>query len=283
MLEEQGVTCLRVGADSPMLSSLPTIGENIRKLRVAAGYRHQGEFAKRVGVPQSRLSDWENDRYKTIDTPSLLKLAKAIGCPIGALLHGVDADYDVVALSILAGESRDTGDKPTYGFALLANEVALIEWLRGLSPHDRTAALEAVTERASSPLPSTKGPENASRKTRASVTSAVTPLEVEDRLPVSIEREAAHAAAEETPAAAGPADRLSESEDVEMRVRADILSRFRRKELAQRLLATADEIRAVATALRAGAPAPATQTKEPAAPRGRAGVRHGHARRRKGE
>lgn len=77
-----------------MLSALPTIGENIRRLRHAAGFKRQGDFAERVGVPQSRVSDWENDRYETIDTRSLVKLAKILSVPVDELLRGVDADYD---------------------------------------------------------------------------------------------------------------------------------------------------------------------------------------------
>src|SRR6059058_1554641 len=73
-----------------------TIGENIRHVRERAGYGRgkQGEFAKQAGVSQTRLSDWENDRFGTPDLKSLLKIAKAGGVSIDTLLAGLDPDYD---------------------------------------------------------------------------------------------------------------------------------------------------------------------------------------------
>lgn len=48
-------------------------------------------------VPQSRVSDWENDRYGLPDTSTLLKIAKTLGCSIDDLLSGVDPRYDTAA------------------------------------------------------------------------------------------------------------------------------------------------------------------------------------------
>jgi transcriptional regulator with XRE-family HTH domain len=59
----------------------PSIGSNIKRLRLAKGYRIQGDFAKALDVPQPRLADWENDRYKTPDLFSL---------------EGIDKKYDLV-------------------------------------------------------------------------------------------------------------------------------------------------------------------------------------------
>jgi transcriptional regulator with XRE-family HTH domain len=75
----------------------PSIGANIKRLRLAKGYRIQGDFAKALDVPQPRLADWENDRYKTPDLFSLMKMAKVLGCSIDALLAGFDKNYDLVS------------------------------------------------------------------------------------------------------------------------------------------------------------------------------------------
>lgn len=77
-----------------------TIGENIRRLREAAGYvRRQNEFADLVGVKQSRLSLWETTDMVP-ETTMLVKVAKALNCSVDDLLAGVDADYDQVVRTI---------------------------------------------------------------------------------------------------------------------------------------------------------------------------------------
>lgn len=79
-----------------MLALVTRVGENIRRLRDRkAADESQGEFAARVGVTQSQLSDWEHSRYLP-DTASLLKLAKALDCTIDEILDGVDAEYDAI-------------------------------------------------------------------------------------------------------------------------------------------------------------------------------------------
>lgn len=79
-------------------SQVATIGENIRRARIAAGYgdKRQGAFAREIGVTQSRLSDWENDRGAFIELPNLLRIAKGAKVSIDVLLAGVDPDYDLV-------------------------------------------------------------------------------------------------------------------------------------------------------------------------------------------
>jgi transcriptional regulator with XRE-family HTH domain len=73
-----------------------SVGQNIKRLREAKGYKTQGEFAAALEVPQPRVSDWENDRYDLPDTASLLKIAKKLKVSIDELLTGVDNDYDAV-------------------------------------------------------------------------------------------------------------------------------------------------------------------------------------------
>ena len=69
---------------------MPSIGENIRRLRTAAGYKTQGAFASAIGVPQPRLSDWENDRYGVPEIPNLLRIAKKLKVSVNQLLAGFD-------------------------------------------------------------------------------------------------------------------------------------------------------------------------------------------------
>ena len=68
-----------------------SLGQNIKRLRTAAGISTQRALADRLHVPQPQVSDWENDRYGTLETPTLMKLAKVLRCTIDQLLDGVDA------------------------------------------------------------------------------------------------------------------------------------------------------------------------------------------------
>ena len=73
-----------------------SLGQNIKRLRLAAGISTQRALADRLHVPQPQVSDWENDRYGTLETQTLMKLAKVLRCTIDQLLDGVDPDYDQV-------------------------------------------------------------------------------------------------------------------------------------------------------------------------------------------
>jgi transcriptional regulator with XRE-family HTH domain len=79
-----------------MLSAVATIGENIRRLRSKAGYSTQGAFATALGVPQPRLSDWENDRWGVPETLTLVKIAKILDISVDELLAEVDQEYEVI-------------------------------------------------------------------------------------------------------------------------------------------------------------------------------------------
>ena len=82
--------------------SLVSLGQNIKRLRIAAGLATQRALADRLHVPQPQVSDWENDRYGALETQTLIKLAKVLRCSIDQLLDGVDPDYDQVR------EARET-------------------------------------------------------------------------------------------------------------------------------------------------------------------------------
>lgn len=79
---------------------MATIGENIRRLRIAAGFAEQKPFAEALSVPQSRVSDWEHDRYGLPDTVTLMKIAKTLGVSIDVLLAGIDPQYDFASGSL---------------------------------------------------------------------------------------------------------------------------------------------------------------------------------------
>ncbi len=63
-------------------------------------------------MPQPQVSDWENDRHTVLETGTLLRIAKALGCSVDQLLSGVDPDYDRVreATAATAGDVGTTID-----------------------------------------------------------------------------------------------------------------------------------------------------------------------------
>ena len=99
----QLVTC---GREQVSFEPLATIGENIARLRMEAGHKKQGDFAGVLGVPQGQLSDWENNRYGLLDTDTLIKIAKVLGCSIDRLIAGVDPTYDAVVARDLVRPDR---------------------------------------------------------------------------------------------------------------------------------------------------------------------------------
>ena len=80
-----------------------SVGKNIKRLRTVMGLRTQKALVELLGVPPSRVSDWENDRYAVLDISSLIKLAKAFHCSVDELLAGVDPDYDRIREGGAAG------------------------------------------------------------------------------------------------------------------------------------------------------------------------------------
>lgn len=91
-----------------------SLGQNIKRLRIAAGISTQRALADRLHVPQPQVSDWENDRYATLETPTLFKLAKVLRCTIGQLLNGVDPDYDGQVRETREAAAAETG-RVDYG------------------------------------------------------------------------------------------------------------------------------------------------------------------------
>jgi transcriptional regulator with XRE-family HTH domain len=72
------------------LAVVPSIGDNLRRLR---GSRSQKEVAQKMGVPQPQVSDWERDRYGTLDLATLFRLAIGYDCAIEEIVAGVDRSY----------------------------------------------------------------------------------------------------------------------------------------------------------------------------------------------
>ncbi len=76
-----------------------TLGTNIKRLRMLAGFRTQKELADLLRVSSSQLSEWVTGRYGAPSISSLVRLAKALGCSVEDLLVGVDPDYDRIRRS----------------------------------------------------------------------------------------------------------------------------------------------------------------------------------------
>ena len=87
-----------------------SLGKNIKRLRTAAGFQTQKAYAELLGVLQSQVSDWENDRYANLEICTLVKLAKVFHCSVDELLAGVDPNYD----RILEGGAVGAGSARTW-------------------------------------------------------------------------------------------------------------------------------------------------------------------------
>lgn len=72
-----------------------SVAANLVRLREAAGIS-QSELGRRVGVPATRIWDWEHGRYKLPDMKTLMRLATALTVSIDDLISGVNSDYDAV-------------------------------------------------------------------------------------------------------------------------------------------------------------------------------------------
>lgn len=109
---------------------MATIGENIRRLRIAAGFAEQKPFAEALSVPQSRVSDWEHDRYGLPDTVTLMKIAKTLGVSIDVLLAGIDPQYDFasgnLAQQSFVREGRGYGGAAVAGAPAPAGDLPVI-------------------------------------------------------------------------------------------------------------------------------------------------------------
>jgi transcriptional regulator with XRE-family HTH domain len=100
-VQDNSRRCITLGAKNIFapgypVGLLPTFGENLKRLRTRAGLKNK-ELAAKVAVKPPTVSAWERDRGGLPETPTLFKLAKALGCPIEELLQGVDAEYEAAA------------------------------------------------------------------------------------------------------------------------------------------------------------------------------------------
>lgn len=78
------------------LSPVPTFGQNLKRLRQAAGFKLSKDLATALDVTPPVVSAWENDQGGLPETPTLFKLAKTVKCRVEDLLEGIDPDYDRV-------------------------------------------------------------------------------------------------------------------------------------------------------------------------------------------
>ena len=96
-----------------------SVGRNIKRLRLEAGIWTLRAFAKRLGVLDPQLSEWENDRHAMLSVSTLVRIAKVLRCSVDDLLVGVDPEYDrargVVrlpsALPVVAEGEASPGDR----------------------------------------------------------------------------------------------------------------------------------------------------------------------------
>jgi transcriptional regulator with XRE-family HTH domain len=65
-----------------------SFGQHLRSLRGSAGLS-RAELARRAGVPAGTLRNWEGDRGFP-RMPALVRLAGALGVPVGRLAEGVE-------------------------------------------------------------------------------------------------------------------------------------------------------------------------------------------------
>lgn len=97
------------------LPKVASLGENLKRIR---GDEDQKIVAKRMGVAQTRLSNWEKNRYKTVSVRTLLWLAKAYRCRVEDLVEGLDAEYDAGrdlsrhAVEYKSAPSQEVADVP---------------------------------------------------------------------------------------------------------------------------------------------------------------------------
>ncbi len=89
------------------LAVVPTLGENITRLRTAAGKTNAAAFARSMGITPTTLNDWEAGRYKNLRLDSLLSHATALNVSVDALLSGVDRDYDRVIVRAVSAHAKE--------------------------------------------------------------------------------------------------------------------------------------------------------------------------------
>jgi transcriptional regulator with XRE-family HTH domain len=82
-----------------------TIGDNIKRLRHAAGHTHQGAFAQKAGLNQQWLSDMETGRIQAPQIENLLKIAAAIPCRLDDLVTGVNVAFEQ-SRALLSGRGQ---------------------------------------------------------------------------------------------------------------------------------------------------------------------------------
>jgi transcriptional regulator with XRE-family HTH domain len=82
-----------------MINSVSVVGDNIKRLRTAAGFGkgRQRAFAEAVDIANSHISDWEKGRYPIPEIANLIKLAKVLRVSIDDIIEGYDQDYDAAA------------------------------------------------------------------------------------------------------------------------------------------------------------------------------------------
>jgi len=70
------------------LRGMATFGERVRAPRLKAGLKGK-DLAARLSVKPSQVSNWENDRYKSVELETAGRIARALDVKLHELLDGV--------------------------------------------------------------------------------------------------------------------------------------------------------------------------------------------------
>lgn len=84
--------------DEPL--PVATFGGNLRRLMARSGVRVT-DVAAELGIVKSAVSGWLHGKAKLPNTPTLLRLAKAVRCSVDELLAGLDPAYDAVLSELI--------------------------------------------------------------------------------------------------------------------------------------------------------------------------------------
>jgi transcriptional regulator with XRE-family HTH domain len=139
VLSAQAFTRLHVNTRGGILPAMATLGGNIRRARERMGFGTQAAGARALGWSQSRLSDLENDRYESVDTATLIQVAKIFECSIEDLVLEIDAVYDAIRARV-----REKSDLPSNQRTAFESE--LLERWRLLKPDTRESLQRVIWE-----------------------------------------------------------------------------------------------------------------------------------------
>lgn len=113
---------------------VPTFGENAKRIRTMRNLT-QAQVAERLGVHQGQLSNLESGKSGDPTLPTILRLARVLGCQVEELVEGTDPEYDEAA-------------KPRREYhKALERASAAIAAFRNAKMHGQNASALTITEK----------------------------------------------------------------------------------------------------------------------------------------